>query len=177
MTVAISVSAAKMSVLQMRLLDSGVLVASGNAFVAAPGIDINYSTPGAAFGNKVFASVLLSDGVTNADDIVASLGDMVNVAGAPKQVFLGQPEPMVDAYATKKQLFLEMAETPFAEGMTLYAAVVAAVEAAPEEVQIWFQTVDGFERHNPMVVGMLPQLGISDTAADDLFARAALRPR
>lgn len=154
--------------IEQKLIECGLKVPCETGFTVAEGVELSY------YQSQPAVSGLIPE-TMDAEAIKALMGKDVDVAGTPIRAFLGQPAPDVDAYVTRKQLYLALAEIPLGEA-TLYEAMKTAVAQAPLEVQIWFETVSGFERHNPMVLAMLPVLGVTDEAADAIWLRAKDQP-
>ena len=56
----------------------------------------------------------------------------------------------------------------------LRTAVEAAVAASTDQsLKDWYERAKAFKRHDPLVLGMIQALGVSDADADGLFALAA----
>lgn len=52
-------------------------------------------------------------------------------------------------------------------------AVDQIIQAAPKAVQITWETAQDFERNNPLIDALAPQIGLADADIDNLFIEAA----
>lgn len=87
------------------------------------------------------------------------------------QIDVGAPPPVADPLGpTVSDLQIRLAMNQ----VGLRTAVEAAVAASTDQsLKDWYERAKNFKRHDPMVLGMIQALAVSDTDADGLFVLAA----
>lgn len=85
----------------------------------------------------------------------------------PGAVLAGPSSPPVPSVVTRRQAMLAL----LAAGKL--DAVEAVISQAPRAVQITWEAAQDFERTNPLIEALAPQIGLTESDIDSLFSEAA----
>lgn len=85
-----------------------------------------------------------------------------------------EPKPIVPARVAKAQAKIQLRRMPGSNaGKTLLDEAKAAIEAGGDELAIWFEDAQAWERQGPYVLELCGAIGLIEEQIDELFIAAA----